>query len=492
MPVRPGFHFTPARGRFGDPKPFVWEGRHHVFFQNSPASTDDAAMFAGMRWAHIVSDDLIHWTQLDDALRPDPAGPDAHGCWTGSVIRANGAFHIFYTGVREPGGRHQTVCHATSDDLVTWRKDPRNPLVVAQPPFATEPTSAWRDPQVVASPDGGWEMLLTADLPDAPEALRGCVARLASDDLDTWRVVGLEHHPKTVHRCECPDTFRLGDFYVLLYSDFGVQVRTSRSRAGGWQRPGVARFDDFRYYAAKTALDASGRRLMHAFLFGRATEDGVPTDSSPWEWGGSMALPRELHPGPDRTIFVRPARELEALRDRALPSVEPPRLQIGSWETRRPRDRAGSIEVRARRAHAADEQSLRLMGRHPLQLELSLDLDLPDAGGVGILLGCDPQLSRGYRLDVDRAGRQISLSRLLPQQNPASTQLQQLGLPPLPERVSLRLFLDGSILEAFVADRLSFSARLYGLEDTENWWGLVTSLERLVVHDLRAWSLRRT
>lgn len=506
LAATPRFHYAPERGRFGDPKPFYWDGQYHVFFQNSPAAdegADERAIFAGMRWGHVVSDDLLCWERLPDALTPTPGTPDAHGCWTGSVLRANDAFHIFYTGVGDDGGVRQTVCHATSDDLVTWRKDPANPLVEPQRPFSTVPASAWRDPQVVPAPDGGWEMLLTADLPGAPEALRGCVARLKSPDLSVWDVVGLEHHPKSVHRCECPDTFPLGDRHVLLYSDFGVQVRMSDDPRGPWERPDVPQIDDFRYYAAKTTADETGRRTMFGFLFGRAAEEGFPTDSSPWEWGGAMALPREI--GVSNGHFsVRPAQELDALRAEPLSVAAISPLEIGSWEMGSARgstlEESGAREARmgaptateivGRRQSSEDELSLRLMGEHPLQFELVLSLDLGPEDAAGLLLGCDPDLTRGYRLDVDRAARRISLERMLPHQNPSSKVLQQLALPrDLPEPLPMRLFLDANILEVFVADRLCFSGRLYGMADASNWWGLVTPSAQMRVAGLRAWRL---
>ena len=489
----PAYHYVPESGRFGDPKPFFWEGCYHVFFQNSPAAdeTSDALeIFAGMRWAHVVSDDLIHWERVDDALVPTPGGPDAFGCWTGCVIRAEGAFHIFYTGVGGKGGLHQTVCHATSDDLLTWKKDPRNPLIEARAPFATLPDSAWRDPQVVPGPDGGWEMLLTADLPEAPEALRGCVARLASNDLAQWRVVGREHHPNSVHRCECPDTFDLGDFHVLIYSDFGVQIRRSLHPRGPWERPDIAQIDDFRYYAAKTALDGQGRRLMFGFLFGRAAEDGIPDDSSPWEWGGAMGLPRELAPGPDRTVEVRPARELVSLRNAPLEVADAAALEIGAWEVTAEDDGAA---VQGFRENAEDELSLRLMGQHPPYFELSMDLVLEPEQSAGLLLGCDPDLTRGYRVDIDRSARHAWLSRLLPHQNPSSKTLQQLALPrDLPARLPLRVYLDGNVLEVFVGHRFTFSGRLYGLDDDVNWWGFVTSSNALCAEHVRGWKLDRS
>ncbi len=53
--------------------------------------------------------------------------------FTGSVIEANGTFHIFYTGhnphSKEQGRPIQGMMHATSPDLDTWTKHPERSLL---------------------------------------------------------------------------------------------------------------------------------------------------------------------------------------------------------------------------------------------------------------------------------------------------------------------------------------------------------------------------
>jgi beta-fructofuranosidase len=472
-------HHAPGQGRFGDPSPLVWDGRHHVFFQNSPRPDD----FTAMRWAHAVSDDLLRWRTLPDALTPDPEGPDAYGCWTGCVIRDGGRFHAFYTGIGAPDGRRQTVCRAESDDLMSWRKDPGNPVLGPQLPFATDASAAWRDPQVRALPEGGFEMVLTADLADAPHALRGCVARFTSDDLRTWHGPHLLYHPGDVHRCECPEVVPADGRYALLYSDYGVQVRLADSPAGPWRTPSAPRLDDFRYYAAKTAM-MGDRRLVYGFVFDRHVPDAPlspPHDGSPWTWGGVMAFPRELVVTPDHGVGLRPAREVDLLRRERLPIDHIPRLASGRWVF-------CDGELQGTVARDGPDLAVALMGRIVAQSEIAFTLRWGPGGRVGVLLHVDDRLSRGYLLELDRARRDLTWRRLLPHSNPASPVLQRLALPDdLDDTVGLRLLLDGTLLEAFVADRVAFSARLYD-PAAAPWWGLATRDEIWVTRPA-AWQL---
>lgn len=472
-------HHAPGEGRFGDPSPIVWEGRHHVFFQNSPRPDD----FAAMRWAHVVSDDLLRWRSLPDALAPDPEGPDAFGCWTGCVLRHGDRFHAFYTGIGGPDGRLQTVCHAESDDLIAWRKDPLNPILRPTPPFATHPGAAWRDPQVRVLPGGDFEMVLTADAADAPAALRGCVARFTSADLHTWGDGRLLYRPGDVHRCECPEVVAFGGRHALLYSDYGVQVRLADGPLGPWSTPSAPRLDDFRYYAAKTASDGE-RRLVYGFVFDRYVPDAplvLPHDGSPWTWGGVMAFPRELTTTPGGGIGMRPARELERLRQEDVRPASALRLLSGTWD-----EQHGSL--RGSVSPGGPDMAVALAGHLKAQAELSLTFHWRPTDTVSILLRADGDLSRGYRLDLDRPRRDLTLRRLLPHENPASPILQRLELPAdLPDALPLRLLLDGSLLEAFVADRVAFSGRLYE-PAPDPWWGLATR-GTIEVTGVRAWRL---
>mgnify|MGYP002508013439 CR=1 FL=1 len=74
----------------------------------------------------------MHWEELPTALYPGEkeTDPDASGVWTGSVIYGEGKYHAFYTGYSLACEYQQTICHATSDDGITWEKDPANPVIL--------------------------------------------------------------------------------------------------------------------------------------------------------------------------------------------------------------------------------------------------------------------------------------------------------------------------------------------------------------------------
>lgn len=179
---------------------FAFDGKnHHVFYlQASRALGDPNRRHRNVSVGHAISSDLRNWIVLADALAPSESpAPDSWTTWTGSVIREEtGIWRMFYTGTsREDNGLRQTVCVATSSDLITWTKSETQPLVVADARwyktlsggFEHEP---FRDPWVFKLPgDTEWTMLTTAgsinSTSRSDEAVMG-VAR--SVDLINWQV----------------------------------------------------------------------------------------------------------------------------------------------------------------------------------------------------------------------------------------------------------------------------------------------------------------
>jgi beta-fructofuranosidase len=179
---------------------FAFDGElHHAFYlQASRALGDPNRRHRNTSVGHAISKDLTNWTVVRDALAPSESpAADSWTTWTGSIVREDGgSWRMFYTGTsREDAGERQTVCAATSDDLMTWTKVEPAPVVAADSRwyktlsagFANEP---FRDPWVCRLPgQAEWTMLTTAGAKDAAsrevEAVMG-VAK--SVDLVNWQV----------------------------------------------------------------------------------------------------------------------------------------------------------------------------------------------------------------------------------------------------------------------------------------------------------------
>lgn len=189
---------------FALPDDWVWDfwladdgERYHLFFLHAPkalADPDARHLAAGI--GHAVSDDLASWTRLPDPLSHGGPGEfDEVATWTGSVVRGlDGTWFLFYTGVRRVDGRLvQSIGYATSPDSMAWTK--HGQVAAADPRWYEQPGDAgwgdesFRDPWVVADPDGeGWHLLVTARGRTGPADDRGVVGHCWSPDLRTWEV----------------------------------------------------------------------------------------------------------------------------------------------------------------------------------------------------------------------------------------------------------------------------------------------------------------
>ena len=204
---------------------------------------------------------------------PDAFGPGGHGecdgdgIWTGSVIERDGVFHFFYTGYNRQSASPQTICKATSTDLLTWEKSPDNPLITPDPRWYE--TVDWRDPFVFRdAATGAFRMLISARLRTARVSTR-LRAVAASDDLDHWEVGPPLASSMLTHCPECPEVFRLGNWWYLVESRYSERMQTvyrvARAPEGPWESRRLDSLDGRRFYAAKSASDGE-RRMSFAWI----------------------------------------------------------------------------------------------------------------------------------------------------------------------------------------------------------------------------------
>jgi len=363
----------------GDAIPFAHDGEYHLFFLSAPS--DDSS------WLHWRTRDFSTWTELPVAV---PADPDEGAAWTGSVIEREGVFHLFYTGSLAGSETPQTVCRATSTDLVTFVRDTANPVLV--PDLDTFEAGDWRDPYVFFnSHEHLYWMVVAARRTSGPRRRRGCLALATSPDLESWTLEPEPlYDPGTTYCPECPEIFAIGSTWYLVYSRFSENAatvyRVAGSPRGPWRTPPHDALDGRRWYAAKSLPVGDGTRRMG---FGWIADRLGDTDGGAWRWGGDFALPREI-------VEAEPGRLVVRLPD-GVPevgaSVEvPDRVTLG---------RPGRTEHR-------------FVDLDPSTVERGYVLDCvlrpaADTAEFGLLLRTDDELT-GYAVTFDRGRGTVALA----------------------------------------------------------------------------------
>ncbi len=190
---RPQFHFSSRRGWNNDPNGLVYAaGEYHLFYQHNPYGWN----WGNMHWGHAVSTDLVHWTELADALHPDPLGP----MFSGSAVVDENNTAGFQTGAEKvmvciytAAGNPAVQCIAYSNDRGrTWTTYAGNPVL-------PHIIGGNRDPKVIwYEPGREWIMALYLDQND--------YALFSSPDLKQWTRLCDVNVPGT---SECPEFFEI-------------------------------------------------------------------------------------------------------------------------------------------------------------------------------------------------------------------------------------------------------------------------------------------
>jgi fructan beta-fructosidase len=196
--LRPIYHYSTRRGWVNDANGMVYyDGEYHYCYQHNPYGW----AWDNMHWGNAVSTDLVHWTELPEALYPDNLGTEFSGSaivdWNNSAGFGTNALVAFYCSAggenRMSIGLPSTQCLAYSLDLGrTWSKYTNNPIV---PNIAT----GNRDPKVVwYAPANKWVMVLFL--------INNDFAILSSTDLRHWTQTSTFTFTNAY---ECPELFAL-------------------------------------------------------------------------------------------------------------------------------------------------------------------------------------------------------------------------------------------------------------------------------------------
>ena len=202
---------------------------HHLFYLQAPRALGDPDLrHHHATIGHAVSRNLRDWRVLADVLGPGPPGSwDDLAVWTGSVIRVDRHWAMLYTGIgHREHGAVQRIGLATSDDLVSWRKHPANPVLEADERWyellgaGAWPEQAWRDPWLMFDPETGrFHALITARAAGARAADgAGVVAVAHSEDLVHWTVGPPITEPGWYGHLEVPQVSRIGGRWYLTFS----------------------------------------------------------------------------------------------------------------------------------------------------------------------------------------------------------------------------------------------------------------------------------
>ncbi len=452
-PQRPCIHFLPPANWMNDPNGMIlWKDRYHLFYQHNPYGP----LWGNMHWGHAVSGDLIRWQHLPAAIAPTPGGPDKDGIYSGCCVDDGGRPTAVYTGVRP-----ECQCLAVGDeDLLTWEKEPANPVIAKAPPGYD---AGFRDPWVWQE-GAQWRMLVGS----GRVGHGGAVLLYRSKDLRRWEYLGpmVEGDARETGRMwECPFFFPLGDKHVLVIHPIPMSraIYMVGRYADGRFLPETAGSVDHGtqdFYATHFIRDRQGRQVMVAWLREARSQEAQQRAG----WSGCLSLPREVYLKPDGHLGQRPLPELAALRRKV-------------W-------RAENVRMTRERMTLTSE----LGGE---SLEVRVQARLLESGTLTLRLRRSPEGQEETLLIYDRWNGTLTLDRqrssldATVNRGPKSCPLK-LGAE---EALDLTVYLDRSVVEVFANGGTAMTCRIYPTRADSTgvdflWTGSTTEVERFEVCEL--------
>lgn len=423
---RPVYHALPPRAWTNEPHGLIhWGGQYHLFYQKNP----NGPYWGHINWGHMTSPDMYRWTEMPVAIAPEP-GPDAEGCWSGSVIDYNGKLALIYTG---GDGHRASICLALSNDGIHFTKYSGNPIIPVPPQGKGFPE--FRDPFVWREMDTYYLIIGSA-----VKNVGGTALLYRSKDLIHWeyrKPLLIGDHDTSGVFWEMPNFVKVGEHHVLTVCE--VPGRASYW-VGRWQNETFTP-----YHTEPRRLELFNHLLSptpHTSAEGQVITMGIiPDQRDPREcWGAGWAhlysLPRVLSTDADGWLYQQP---LGGIRRLGEPIVSIPKLTLEEGQPRVVEDASGA------RLH------LRTVFRRGKSQSVSLLLRRSPDGKEATEIRYEWSIGR---LVLDR--RHSSLDPLVVRDRAETTYF-----PVEKDSIAFEIFLDNSVLEVFVDNRSAFATRIY-------------------------------
>lgn len=431
---RPAFHHTPLYGWMNDPNGmFYKDGRWHLYYQYNPYGSK----WQNMTWGHSVSDNLVNWEHLPEAIRPNGLGSVFSGSCAvdhdNTAGFGNDAVIALYTSA---GTSQMQSLALSTDGGLTFNIYPSNPVLTLESE-ARDPKVFWNDSTKE------WNMILA-------HALDHEMLIFSSPDMKSWTLQssfgkGLGAQGGV---WECPDLFELpvagtdekkwvllcninpdgpfgGSGTQYFVGDFdGKTFRADTDAAGNVSTKWLDYGKD--HYATVTWSDApDGRRVALGWMSNWQYAADVPT----MQFRSANTLPREmgLFRAPDGEVYASsaPSPELEALRGKLAAKVKKTTVGRKARSFALPSENGGICEI-------------------------LMDIEASKAKTVNI--GLSNSQGEKVVMQYDSAAATLSFDRTQSGITDFSEGFPAVTVTPTHEasgRIALRIFVDRSSMEVF-------------------------------------------
>jgi beta-fructofuranosidase len=468
---RPAYHYVNPEGNLNDPNGLCyWQGRYHLFYQAYPPED------TRQHWGHAMSDDLVHWTDLPLAIYPGIEDK----CFSGSAFVEEDRVIAMYHGT----SAGNMVAVADDPLLLNWQKIPGNPVIPSvQEDEKGRPYRVY-DPCIWGEEDGYYSLSGTYWQGDIFSDCRMVQHLFFSQDLRRWIYLGpfveADVFTEPGEDGAVPYFWPIGQEHILV---FASHQRGSQYLLGAYDkvhhrfRPrahGRFNFGGITpggVHAPSVMPDGEGGLYVIYNI-----NEGRPTEG----WNHIMSLPRRLTLGANGELGIAPVAALEALR--------------------RDHKSVGQTVLPA-------NQEIVLEGIGGQEVELIVEIDPQEAREVclNVLRAPDGEEytaikfhRQGYlRTRAGGWGQQpqdalvldTSRSSLLPDVAARPPEMAPFELGD-GEKLTLRIFIDRSVVEVFANGKQCLALRVYPEREDSVGVSIRAQGSDAVLRSLDAWQMQ--
>lgn len=466
---RPQFHFTPAIHWMNDPNGLVYHnGEYHLFYQFNPFGN----RWGHMSWGHAVSKDLVYWWHLPLAIPEEKDTMIFSGSCvvdknnTSGFAKQAGQIPMvaIYTGHIEGKNQSQHIAYSL-DDGRTWTKYDKNPVLDLNNKDFRDPKVFWFEPQQK------WVMAVVL-------AVEKKVQFYSSKNLTQWELMSHYGPAGDLNGIwECPDLFEVPvanepgkTKWVLMHSpapymqyfvgEFDGNTFKNDNTTSKIYRPDYG--PDYYAAIAYNNLPAGQKPVSIGWINNWNYANDIPT--TPWK--SAMSLPRSLSVkkiGDEWILMQQPVEQVKQLRQK-----------LSSWK---------NINVK--------NNFLLPVQSQVCELELVFKPSSQSISGIRLAKGKGQYVEIGYDaakdmlyIDRSRAG-DTSFHAAFSKLSRYETSLKSKN-----GRISLRIFLDKSILEVFANDgEAAMTAQIFP-PDKNNGIELFSNESNVSFESVNFWSMK--
>lgn len=466
---RADLYYKPAIGYVGDPMPYYDTNEKNFKILYLEDLRDGNSTIYHPVY-ELTTTDAASYRNLGEVIPCGGAQEDDPAIGTGGTVEKDGVYYTFYTGHKTASPR-EVILKATSTDGKTWTKD-RSFRLQAPAGYNQD---EFRDPYVFYDEDAGLYRMVLAAIKEGKSVL----AQFTSSDLVTWTETEPFFHNKWGRFYECPDIFKLGDYWYLVYSDKDItrQVQyfyaptlkalmtMGDDPAFPWRDEG--KLEGTSFYAGKTASDGTNR-----YIWGWcATRQGnLPEGTA--DWAGALVA-HKLTQNEDGTLGL------------AIPQAVDGKFteNVDLKETAK----SDGVEGSAAAGYTlAGGQSVRF-GRLDYVNKLSFTVTTtPGTSVFGLSFVDCSDRAYNYRVYVEDRWSNLKFDKVTTDKegNESRQNINSLGLRPASDGVyHVTMVSDHSTCVVYINGQYAFTNRIYGM--ARNPWSLFCSDGKVKIADLK-------